>query len=101
LRPLLAALWIEKYNETPPVLFETLLGQLNDERIVEPVTNLLERKRAGIELDLEPKNEALNSFISTTIKHLEEVASDFNPRKKPAQEKMEKVFVEILNGIMW
>jgi hypothetical protein len=39
--------------------------------------------------------------MMNTDKHLEEIASDFNPRKKPAQEKMEKVFVEILNGIGW
>jgi predicted nucleotidyltransferase len=101
LRPLLAALWIEKYNETPPVLFETLIGQLSDERIVEPVKRLLERKRTGVEFDLEPKIEALNTFISVTIKHLEEVAGSFNPRKKPEQDKMEKVFVEILNEITW
>jgi predicted nucleotidyltransferase len=101
LRPLLAALWIEKHHETPPLLFETLLGQISDERIAESVKRLLERKRAGVEFDLEPKSEALNTFISTTIKHLEESAHDFNPRKKPEQADMEKIFVEILNGIAW
>jgi uncharacterized protein len=73
LRPILACKWIEKYNSIPPLLFqdhvEALIpsGELHDQ-----VINLLNRKIAGEELDIEPRIAEINEFIETEIKYLSE-----------------------------
>jgi predicted nucleotidyltransferase len=99
LHPILAALWIKDYQESPPMTFEVLLKQVSDKAIRDPINALLERKRAGVEFDLEPRNEALNDFIEKTIKDLETGVQGFDPHKKPGQEPMEKVFIEILDRV--
>jgi predicted nucleotidyltransferase len=97
LRPILAAMWIEKYNETPPVEFGRLLSLITDTSLLEAIQELLVRKRNGIEFGLEPRNDDINAFIETQIQHFESVAASFNPGKKPPQEQLEKVFVAILD----
>lgn len=72
LRPILAAKWIERYNETPPLEFQTLVhhivpnGLLKDE-----IHQLLQRKMAGDELDLETRIDVINEFIEQEMKHIE------------------------------
>jgi predicted nucleotidyltransferase len=97
LRPILAAMWIEKHNEAPPLEFTKLLTQITDDNLLNPINALLERKRKGVEFDAEPRNDKINAFIETQIQHFENGLQSFNPTEKPSQEQMEKVFVEILN----
>jgi len=44
-------LQIEKYSKNPPLLFEELMEKLDlEDVLVQKVTELLKRKRAGLEL---------------------------------------------------
>jgi predicted nucleotidyltransferase len=100
LRPLLACMWIENYKESPPMEFEKLLTQITDTELSGKINELLEKKKSGIELDLEPKIEIINRFIDTQIQHLENVVSTFNPRKKPKQGLLEEGFINIVENIV-
>jgi predicted nucleotidyltransferase len=96
LRPVLACMWIEKYNETPPMEFEKLLTQIEDGKLLEKINELLTRKRLGTEIGIEPKIEMINNFVENTLKHFEDVVNTFDPRKKPEQKILEEGFIEII-----
>ena len=71
LRPVLACLWIEKYDTTPPILFGTLVNDLLQGSPVQHVVqDLYQRKIRGDEMDLEPKVDAINEFLSFHIERL-------------------------------
>ena len=99
LRPILACMWIENYKESPPMEFEKLLTQITDNELLAKITALLEKKKSGIELDIEPKIEIINNFIENKIEHLTHIVSTFNPREKPKQELLEEGFIKILTHI--
>jgi len=97
LRPILACMWIEKYKESPPMEFDKLLTEVQDKDLVEIINGLLARKRSGVEFGLEPRLAIINDFIEDKIKHFENVAKSFDPRKKPAQNLLEERFVRIVD----
>ncbi|MDR3046592.1 MAG: nucleotidyltransferase domain-containing protein [Bacteroidales bacterium] len=99
LRPIMACMWIENYEETPPMEFEKLLGQITDKALLDKINELLIRKRSGIEMGLEPKIEIINNFIDDTIKHFENVVNIFNPKKKPEQKILEEGFIKIIDYV--
>ena len=70
LRPLLACLWIEAYQEAPPVNFQTLLElpQLSSE-LLQEIRQLLERKMTGDELDVAPQIPTIDRFIQDQLAH--------------------------------
>jgi len=87
LRPVLAARWIEKYNEFPPLEFPKLLNDILPEgEIKKEIQTLLKRKINGEELDFEPKIEVINEFLNEEISRLREYTNtlqielpDFTP----------------------
>jgi predicted nucleotidyltransferase len=96
LRPVLAALWIEKYSESPPMEFEKLISLITDERVMEKIRELLVKKKSGVELGIEPKIEVVNDFLEKNICHLENAAAGFDAKKKGDAVVLEKSFVEII-----
>ncbi|WNF23346.1 nucleotidyltransferase domain-containing protein [Mesobacillus jeotgali] len=79
LRPILAAKWIEKYNEFPPLEFPKLLEDLLPEgELKREVHTLLKKKISGDELDYEPKIEVINQFLNADIVRLKEYTSTIN-----------------------
>lgn len=79
LRPVLAAKWIEKYNEFPPLEFPQLLEDLLPEgELKSEIHTLLKRKISGDELDYEPKIEVINQFLNGEITRLKEYTSTLN-----------------------
>jgi predicted nucleotidyltransferase len=96
LRPVLACMWIENYKEPPPMEFEKLLCQIQDKELLEIINGLLKKKKAGIELGLEPKIPALNVFIEEKLEHFESTVNSFDPRKKPHQQLLEEGFIGII-----
>jgi predicted nucleotidyltransferase len=76
LRPILACLWIEKYNSNPPVLFQSLLeATIPDSQLKQEVQELLRRKIAGDEMDYEKQIVVINDFVQTKIEHIQAYAS--------------------------
>jgi predicted nucleotidyltransferase len=96
LRPIMACMWIEKYNESPPMEFEKLLTQIPRGEVLDKINDLLSRKKSGIELGLESRITIINDFIEEKLKHYENAVSTFDPRKKPKQEVLEEGFIKII-----
>jgi len=68
LRPLLACIWIMKRGTFPPVKFESMVEKIDMERgLRSEIADLLEKKRAGNELNLGPRIHAINNFIDKWI----------------------------------
>ncbi|MGE8207327.1 nucleotidyltransferase domain-containing protein [Heyndrickxia sp. NPDC080065] len=79
LRPVLAARWIEKYNEFPPLEFPKLLENiLPDGELKKQIQTLLIRKINGEELDFEPKIEVINYFLNEEISRLRKYTESLN-----------------------
>lgn len=73
LRPVLAAGWVEKFNEFPPLEFPTLLSHIVPEgQLKNEIKTLLKRKLAGDELNIEPKIQVINNFLNEEIPRLRE-----------------------------
>jgi predicted nucleotidyltransferase len=99
LRPIMACMWIEKYEMSPPMEFEKLLTQINDKELLENINELLLRKKSGMELGIEQKVTVINDFIERQLKHFEDAVNTFDSKKKPKQDKLEKAFVTILEYV--
>jgi predicted nucleotidyltransferase len=96
LRPILACMWMEKHNESPPMEFEKLLAQITGKELLEEIGKLLEKKKSGMELDMEPKAPVINSFIEDSLKYFERAVTSFDPGKKPKRALLDEAFIKIL-----
>jgi predicted nucleotidyltransferase len=92
-------MWIEKYNETPPMEFEKLLAQISGKELLDKINDLLLRKKSGMELGVKSRIAIINDFIEEKIKHYENVARAFDPVKKPRQEVLEEGFIKIIDYV--
>jgi predicted nucleotidyltransferase len=97
LRPIMACMWIEKKKETPPMEFEKLLTQIREKDLLDKITELLNKKKAGIELETEPKIKIINDFIEKELDHFEKSVSTFDLKKKPKQGLLEEGLIKILD----
>lgn len=79
LRPVLAARWIEKFNEFPPLEFPILLNGILPEGLLKnEITTLLKRKLAGEERDMEAKIQVITNFLNEEISSLREYVKTLN-----------------------
>jgi predicted nucleotidyltransferase len=99
LRPMMACMWIESYKESPPMEFEKLLSQITDKELLNIIAELLEKKKAGIELGLEPRIEIINNFMENKLQYFENIVSTFDSKKKPEQGLLEEGFIRILESV--
>jgi predicted nucleotidyltransferase len=92
LRPLLAIRWIENDSTRPvPMQFQKLVDACVDSpEVRSSIDDLLTRKRAGRELDREPKINALSNFIDAELSRLEKLKVP--EREKPDSEKLNEIF---------
>lgn len=97
LRPILACMWIEKYQTMSPIEFEKLLrAQELDPKLINAVQQLLEKKRLGKELGQEDKIEIINNFLEEKIAHFENYTKTFKSEKIKADSSLDKLFREII-----
>jgi predicted nucleotidyltransferase len=97
LRPIMACMWIEKNKEPPPMEFEKLLTQITGRELLDKITELLKKKKSGIELKIEPKIKIINDFIEEALRCVETSVNTFDPKKRPGHELLEKGFIKILD----
>lgn len=67
LRPLLAARWVMRTGQAPPIEFERLLTMLDDAEVLDAIQTLLAQKRTALELGLAPAVPVLNAFIEAEL----------------------------------
>ncbi|MDR7236013.1 nucleotidyltransferase domain-containing protein [Neobacillus drentensis] len=100
LRPVLACIWIERYNSVPPIEFQTLVEELLEEgQLKEEIHTLLERKISGDELDLEPKLTVINDFLEKEINRLEEYTKTLKVSKKDMTPLLDDLFRVVLEEV--
>lgn len=100
LRPVLAARWIEKYNEFPPLEFPKLLEELLPEgELKSEIHTLLKRKISGDELDYEPKIDVINEFLNEEITRLREYASTLDVDLPDFTSKLDQLFRNTLEEV--
>lgn len=94
LRPILACQWIEKYNTMPPVEFDRLLGDLVPEGsgLQLAIHELLVRKRAGDELDIEPRITPINDFLEARIDYYEKAAPGMRTAGEKQDQQLDTLF---------
>jgi uncharacterized protein len=100
LRPVLACIWIERYNSVPPIEFQTLVEELLVEGpLKKEILTLLERKISGDELNLEPKITSINDFLEKEINRLEEYTKTLRAPKEDMTPILDDLFREVLDEV--
>jgi uncharacterized protein len=94
LRPILACGWIEKWNSMPPMEFERLVEAILPEQseLKETIQQLLTRKKAGDELDYEPKMMVINEYLEERILHFEKSTASTGPATGGHDEQLDELF---------
>lgn len=100
LRPVMAARWIEKYKEFPPLEFSMLLEHVIPEgELKKEIQTLLNRKLAGEEFDLEPRIEVLHKFLHGEIICLGKVAKEQVNSHQDITPKLNQLFQDTLSEV--
>lgn len=95
LRPLLACMWIEKYNAAPPMEFNKLMeAQTLDNSLVDEIAKLLGKKTSGLEIDIEKRNPVIMDFLENKIEHFDLYLKTVRNEKKSGYEALNSLFRE-------
>lgn len=93
LRPLLACKWIEENDSIAPMEFDKLVStQVNNVALKGAIEVLMERKKLGEELDLEPRIPIIHNFIDTEIQRFTELIAEYDIDLKPNTNKLNALF---------
>jgi len=86
LRPLLAVRWLEQGRGPVPCAFDALLVTIADRpRLVALIRELVERKRAGDELDAGPRIPELSAFLDAELERLGASPLALEPQRMPLE----------------
>jgi len=101
LRPILACGWIETYHTMPPIEFDRLVEALIPEgsRLRMTIEQLLKRKKAGEELDYEPKLHPINDYLEERIAHFERTALALGLGAGAQDEQLDALFRSALQEV--
>lgn len=92
LRPVLAIKWIEAGLGVVPTEFGVLVERIiEDGGLKEAIAELMERKRAGTELDRGPAIPVISDFLKHELERLEKISGEFGA-PKTTTEKLNEVF---------
>jgi predicted nucleotidyltransferase len=99
LRPVLACLWIEKYNANPPILFQELVEDLlsGKSELKKELDSLLAKKMSGDEMDFEQRIDVINEFIEIEIVRMTEYANSFKVEQEDPTEILDQLYRKYLN----
>lgn len=73
LRPVLAAIYVEKNRKPAPMEFKNLLPNINDENILTEIYNLLEKKEYAAESEKVKRVKLLDDFVSSEMEKCEQL----------------------------
>lgn len=99
-RPLLACRWLEKNQTIPPIEFDRLLeGRGLEGELLDELRRLVERKRNGDRLGLEPRVDAINSFIDSELEYYREYVKGLGDRELPDTMPLDRIFIELMQEV--
>lgn len=100
LRPILACMWIEKNNTTPPMEFSKLMAaQQLDDVLVNEIHKLLDKKIAGLEVNIEAKSPIIIAFLESKICHYERYLKTVRKEKTCDYKALNVLFRETLKEV--
>ncbi|WP_442599708.1 nucleotidyltransferase domain-containing protein [Neobacillus sp. D3-1R] len=100
LRPIFAAKWIKEYGSFPPVEFEQILnGVLQEGELKDYIFYLLERKKAGEEVDKQPRIDYLQHSLEAELMDIEAYTKNMNPIKVEPTKQLNELFRETLTEV--
>jgi uncharacterized protein len=100
LRPLLACRWIEAHESMPPVEFSRLIEDQLPSSLQTIVVDLINRKRAGEELDKGPRIREINEFVGEEIERLNQLPDRIPSIETPNWDVLDEVFRVSLTGAL-
>lgn len=100
LRPILACKWIENNHTMPPMEFEKLVeAQIQDHRLADEINQLLQRKKAGEELEFGPQITIINEFLEREIAYYGQYARSLEKTQPPDHAVLDKLFRKTLKEV--
>ncbi|MBH5318559.1 nucleotidyltransferase domain-containing protein [Paenibacillus sp. GSMTC-2017] len=101
LRPILACEWIERYNEMPPMEFDLLVEKLlpNGSELKTSIGELLVRKKAGDELDYEPRINPINEYLDDKIQYFERITASLKSKATNNDWQLDHLFRSALREV--
>ncbi len=100
LRPILACMWIEKNNTTPPMEFSKLMAEQQlDGSLINEIYKLLKKKTSGLEIDIEPKSPVIIDFVKNKITHYEQYLKTVRKEKPSDYKALNILFGETLKEV--
>ena len=99
-RPLLASIWIEKYNTFPPIEFNRLLENALPAGVIrDKIYSLIDQKIAGQVLDHNPKTNLIKPFLRDEIDRLEMYVNELKVDNPDPTESLNHLFIETLEEV--
>ncbi|RDV24698.1 nucleotidyltransferase domain-containing protein [Alteromonas aestuariivivens] len=81
LRPLLAIIWLERYDKPAPIEFDVLRKLVADNTLLDSaITDLLARKKVSLEKEYASAVPVINDFIESELKRHESYAANTTER---------------------
>jgi predicted nucleotidyltransferase len=101
LRPVLACGWIERYGTMPPMEFDPLVEALVPEgsELREAIRTLLVRKKAGEELDYEPRVNPIHDYLNDKISYFEQTAAAMKAAEGEHDSQLDELFRQALREV--
>jgi predicted nucleotidyltransferase len=101
LRPVLACEWIEKWNTMPPIEFDRLVDAVvpRGSELEVVIDGLLTRKRAGDEMDYEPRINPINEYLAERIQYYEHVAKGMQSSNGDQDQRLDDLFRTVLKEV--
>lgn len=100
LRPILACKWIEETNTMAPMEFSELVStQIKDESLKHAIDQLLEKKKKGNELDLQPRIDIIHQFLEDELRHLNEAVKNYDSNALPDTSQLNELFRSTLKEV--
>ena len=92
LRPVLAVIWLERDKGIVPTQFEELVdGVIESKTLKDAVYQLVDKKRAGHELDQGPRVPVISDFLDQELSRMEQGSFEKRIGNCPADE-LDKLF---------
>jgi uncharacterized protein len=101
LRPILACEWIVKHNTMPPIEFDRLVDAVvpRGSELKAVIDGLLVRKKAGDEMDYEPRINPINEFLEERIEYYERIAAGMQTSGGDQDQRLDDLFRSVLKEV--
>ena len=96
LRPLLAAIWIERTHQIPPVLFDELMKMDMEPELRTAIEDLLERKKVTTEGEHNPQIPAIQAFIQDELQRQKAISNALPDDRNTDWSALNRCFVQII-----